>query len=97
MNKLIVAWHVGTHGSCVRLNGLVYSPITPHLSTCLLVHLSTYSACADARTVRPYIPIVTISHFKMGHFTVQHQPFYTMKWPILHAKMADIETQVISC
>lgn len=39
---------------------------------------------------------ITILRFNVSHFTVQPQPFYTMKWPTLHAKMADIEMQSVS-
>ncbi|EHO72963.1 hypothetical protein HMPREF9944_00556 [Segatella maculosa OT 289] len=31
--------------------------------------------------------------FNLSHFAVQFQPFCTVKWAILHDKMAKIETQ----
>ena len=39
---------------------------------------------------------ITILRFNLSHFSVQPQPFYTMKWATLHAKMTDIETQSVS-
>ena len=60
-NKLIVTLHVGTHGSCVRSNGLFIARLLPACQPVCSAHLFTYFAGADARAVRPYISIVAIS------------------------------------
>ena len=54
-NMLIVARHVGTHGSCVRSNGMSTRPFAPWW--------------ADARAVRPYILLPYFVHFLLikGH------------------------------
>ena len=43
--------HVGTHGSCVRPNNRAFV---------------FHSPCADARTVRPYMPSPTVLRRKAG-------------------------------
>ena len=38
-----------------------------------------------------FVSAVSVSN--LSHFAVQSQPYCTVKWAILHDKMADFETQ----
>ena len=66
-DKLIVTLHVGTHGSCVRSNGLFIVRLLPACQPVYYVHLSTYFAWADARAVRPYNLLATILQSDFSH------------------------------
>ena len=37
--------------------------------------------------------VSAVSVFNLSHFAVQSQPFCTVKWAILHDKIAEIEMQ----
>ena len=41
----------------------------------------------------PRFSVSAVLVFNLSHFTVQSQPFCTVKWAILHDKMAEIEMQ----
>ena len=67
MDKLIVYAHVGTHGLCVRSNGLFIVRLLPACQPVSSIHLSTYFAWADARAVRPYNLLAAILQSDFSH------------------------------